>query len=167
MKPIGIFYGSTHGMTAKAANKIKIAFDSADVTVYNLRDTSIEDIARYDNLIFGTSSWGIGEMQDEWEVFIDKLSEIDFTNKKVALFALGDQKEYPESFVDALGTLYCRLPDKKCVVGAWPTEGYNFFFSLAEKDGKFVGLALDEHSQPKLSIERINEWVEQLKKELV
>lgn len=167
MKPIGIFYGSTHGMTAKAANKIKIAFGDAAVTVYNLKEATIADINKYENLIFGTSSWGIGEMQDEWERFIDKLAEVDFAKRKVALFALGDQNEYPESFVDALGTLYCRLPDKKCVVGFWPADSYNYYFSLADKDEKFVGLALDEHNQPKLSLDRINKWVEQLTKELI
>lgn len=167
MKPIGIFYGSTHGRTAKAANKIKIAFGDANVTVYNLEDATIEDLMKYDNLIFGTSAWGIGEMQDEWEMFIDKLSEVDFSNKKVALFGLGDQKEYPESFVDGLGTLYCRLPNKQCLVGLWPIEGYDYYFSLAEKDGKFLGLVLDEHNQPKLSLDRINKWVEQLTKELI
>jgi flavodoxin I len=167
MKPIGLFYGSTHGRTAETANQIKIAFGDAKVDVYNLRDASIEDIKKYDNLIFGTSAWGIGEMQDEWELFVDKLSDVDFSNRKVALFGLGDQKEYPESFVDGLGTLYCRLPNKQCVVGMWPTKGYDYYFSLAEKDGKFVGMVLDEHSQSKLTHERITKWVEQLSKELI
>lgn len=167
MKPIGIFYGSSHGHTAKVAEQIKIAFGKADVTVYNLKDATIEDIKKYKNLIFGTSAWGIGEMQDEWELFIDNLSEINFKNRKVALFGLGDQKEYPESFVDGLGSLYCRMPDKNVLVGTWPTEGYNYYFSLADKDGKFVGLVLDEHNQNKLSYDRINKWVEQLSKELI
>jgi flavodoxin I len=167
MKPIGIFYGSTHGRTAKAANKLKIAFGDAKVEVYNLKDATIEDIKKYDNLIFGTSAWGIGEMQDEWELFVDKLSEVDFSKRKVALFGLGDQKEYPESFVDGLGSLYCRLPNKQSLVGTWPTKGYDYYFSLAEKDGKFVGLVLDEHTQSKLSLDRINKWVGQLSKELI
>jgi flavodoxin I len=34
------------------------------------------------------------------------------------------------------------------------------------KDGKFVGLALDEDSQPELTGERISKWVSQLKSEL-
>ena len=165
METIGIFYGSTYGMTKKSAEKIKKAFGRSKVDVYNLKDISVEDIKRYKNLIFGTSAWGIGEMQDDWEMTIDHLSEVDFSDKKVALFGLGDQKEYPESFVDGLGTLYCRLPDKSCVVGLWPVDGYDFYFSLAAKDGKFIGLVLDDHNQDELSDERISAWVNQLKKE--
>jgi flavodoxin I len=167
MEPVGIFYGSTYGMTAKAAEKIKKAFGKAKVEVHNLKDSTLENMAGYKNIIFGTSAWGIGEMQDDWEYFIDNLADFDFKGRKLALFGLGDQKEYPESFVDGLGTLYCRLPDKSCVVGQWPEEGYDFYFSLASKDGKFIGLVLDEHNQKDQTDERIKKWVTQLKKEFV
>lgn len=167
MEAIGIFYGSTYGMTEKSASKLKKAFGNTKVDVYNLKNASIEDMVKYKNLIFGTSAWGIGEMQDDWELFVDNLSKIDFSEKKVAIFGLGDQKEYPESFVDGLGTLYCRLPDKSSVVGFWPVDGYNYYFSLAEMDGVFVGLVLDDHNQADLSEKRISDWVKQLKKEFV
>ena len=165
MKAIGLFYGSTYGMTEKSAMKIKEAFGNTEIEVYDLKNAAIEDMMKYDNLIFGTSAWGIGEMQDDWELFIDKLSIIDFSKKKVALFGLGDQKEYPESFVDGLGTLYCRLLDKKNVVGKWPVDGYDYYFSLADNEGVFVGLVLDDHNQADLSDKRIKEWVNQLKME--
>ena len=99
--------------------------------------------------------------------YIDNLPGLDFSEKKLAMFGLGDQKEYPESFVDGLGTLYCRLPDKSCVVGKWPSAGYDFYFSLANKDGKFIGLVIDEHSQKDQTDARVKKWVTQLKKEFV
>lgn len=167
MEAIGIFYGSTYGMTKKAAEKIKKAFGRAKVDVYDLKTASLDDMRKYKNLIFGTSAWGIGEMQDDWENFIDNLNELDFSNRKVALFGLGDQKEYPESFVDGLGTLYCRLPDKSCVIGKWPVKGYDFYFSLANKDGEFVGLVLDEHQQADKTDDRIKTWVTMLYKEFI
>ena len=167
MKPIGLFYGSTYGMTEKVAEKIKQAFDKQQVDLYNVKDTGVKDLAKYDNLIFGTSAWGIGEMQDDWERFIVNIEGFDFSGKKLALFGLGDQKEYPESFVDGLGTLYCRLPDKSVVVGEWPSKDYSYYFSLADKDGKFVGLVIDEHNQPEKSGTRIKQWVAQLKKEFM
>jgi flavodoxin I len=167
MQPVGIFYGSTYGMTAKAAEKIKKAFGRSKVEVFNLKDASIEDMKKFKNLIFGTSAWGIGEMQDEWEYFIDNIADLDFSDRKLALFGLGDQKEYPESFVDGLGTLYCRLPDKSCVVGGTSTDGYDFYFSLAAKDDQFIGLVLDEHHQKDKTDDRIKKWVVQLKKEFV
>ncbi len=167
MEPVGLFYGSTYGMTAKVAEKIKKAFGRSKVDVLNINAASIADMKKYKNLIFGTSAWGIGEMQDDWEYFIDNLSTLDYSDKKIALFGLGDQKEYPESFVDGLGTLYCRLPDKSCVVGQTDIEGYDFYFSLANKDEKFIGLVLDEHQQKNLTDERIKKWVVQLKKEFI
>lgn len=167
MKPVGIFFGSTYGMTEKSAIKIQQAFGEDIAQVFNLKTATIEDMKPFSNLIFGTSAWGIGEMQDEWELTIDHLSLLDFSERKVALFGLGDQKEYPESFVDGLGTLYCRLPDKSCVVGFWPTDGYEFYFSLASKDNQFVGLVLDDHQQDDMSEERIQKWVEQLKTEFL
>jgi flavodoxin I len=167
MKPVGIFFGSTSGMTQKSALKIQQAFGKKMAEVFNLKTATVDDMKPFSNLIFGTSAWGIGEMQDEWEMTIDHLSTLDFSEKKVALFGLGDQKEYPESFVDGLGTLYCRFPEKSCVVGFWPVEGYDFYFSLADRDGQFVGLALDDHNQEDLSDERISKWVEQLKTEFI
>ncbi|PKP31615.1 MAG: flavodoxin [Bacteroidetes bacterium HGW-Bacteroidetes-16] len=167
MKPVGIFFGSTSGMTQKSALKIQQAFGKKMAEVFNLKTATVDDMKPFSNLIFGTSAWGIGEMQDEWEMTIDRLSTLDFSEKKVALFGLGDQKEYPESFVDGLGTLYCRFPEKSCVVGFWPVEGYDFYFSLADRDGQFVGLALDDHNQEDLSDERISKWVEQLKTEFI
>jgi len=122
-------------------------------------------VLKYDNIIFGTSAWGVGDMQDDWETLIDDLVELDFTGKKIALFGLGDQVEYPGSFVDGLGTLYCRMPDKDKVVGFFPTDGYKYYFSSAEKDGVFVGLALDVDTQPEKTQERIKKWVAQLKEE--
>ncbi len=163
---IGIFYGSTSGATKTVAEKIQKAFGEK-AELHDIKEATIDMIQGYTNLIFGTSAWGIGDMQDDWEDFIDELNEVDFKGKSVALFGTGDQDEYPESFVDGLGTLYCRLPDKSVVVGLWPKEGYDYYFSLAEKDDMFVGLVIDEHQQADKTDERIADWVEQLKKEMV
>ncbi|OQX79222.1 MAG: hypothetical protein B6D61_03980 [Bacteroidetes bacterium 4484_249] len=67
--------------------------------------------------------------------------------------------------MDGLGTLYCRTANKQGIVGFWPIEGYNYYFSSAEKDGKFIGLVLDEDSQPEFTTGRIIKWVKQIKKE--
>ena len=164
MEKVGIFYGSTGGSTKQAAEAIAKALGKGS-ELHDIEEATPEMIASYPNLVIGTSAWGIGDMQDDWERFVDELAEIDFAGKKVALFGVGDQAEYPESFVDGMGTLYCRLPDKNCVVGFWPTEGYKFYFSLAEKDGQFVGLPLDPHNEDALTADRIKQWTTQLKKE--
>jgi flavodoxin I len=163
MKPVGIFYGSTSGSTESIAKKIQKALGK-DAHLHDISKSDVATIQKYENLIFGTSAWGIGDMQDDWEDFIDSLNELNYEGKKIALFGLGDQEEYPESFVDGLGTLYCRLPEKSIVVGEWPKDGYDYYFSLAEKEGKLVGLAIDEHHQSDKSEARIKKWTDQLKK---
>ncbi|MFA8301061.1 MAG: flavodoxin [Hyphomicrobiales bacterium] len=167
MKKVGIFYGSTYGATESVAEKIHNELGVKNADVINIKDAKVEDIEKYDNLIFGTSAWGIGGMQDDWERFISNIEDIDFDKKRLALFGLGDQDEFPESFVDALGTLYCRLPNKKVVVGKWPATGYKYYFSIAENNGQFVGLVIDEHAQSDKTDARIKKWVSQLKKELL
>jgi len=73
MKTIGLFYGSTYGMTEKIAEKIKMAFGKYKVVLYNVKDVPRKALEEYDYLIFGTSAWGIGEMQDDWERWIFEL----------------------------------------------------------------------------------------------
>lgn len=165
MKKIGLFYGTTSGKTRKAAELIQKEFGPKSCEIFNIKDTQAHVILKFDNLIFGTSAWGIGDMQDDWEIFIEHLAELDLSGKRIALFGLGDQKEYPGSFADGLGTLYCRTPNKENIVGLCSTKGYKYYYSAAEKDGKFVGLVLDSDSQPELTAGRIKSWVAQLKKE--
>lgn len=165
MKKIGLFYGTTTGRTKRIAEMVQQEFGKNNVDTFNIKDIKPNDILAYDNLIFGTSAWGVGDMQDDWEELIDDISELDLSNKKVALYGLGDQVEYPGSFVDGLGTIYCRLQNKENRVGFISTEGYKYYFSSAEKDGKFVGLAIDEDTQKELTEGRIKKWVAQLKKE--
>ncbi|GAL07526.1 flavodoxin 1 [Photobacterium aphoticum] len=102
-------------------------------------------------------------MQPDWDYFVPELEDADLNGKTVALFGLGDQVDYPDSFLDAMGDL-AELIEKAGgqLVGAWSTEGYDFNDSRAVKDGQFVGLALDEDRQPELTDSRISTWLTQL-----
>jgi flavodoxin I len=166
MSQIGIFFGGKdNGSTAKVARKIQEIFGADVAVIHNVSSTTKLDVEKYDFLILGTAAWGIGEMHSDWERFIDKMIEADLSAKKIALFGLGDQKVYPESFVDGMGTIFCRLPYKQNVVGYTPTRGYNFYYSTAEKDDKFVGLAIDDDTQPEFTDQRVRDWVKQIRKE--
>ncbi|NEQ69019.1 MAG: flavodoxin, partial [Symploca sp. SIO2D2] len=105
--------------------------------------------------------------QADWEGFYeDELDDIDFSGKKVAYFGTGDQSGYPDNFQDAMGILEEKISELKGkTVGNWPTDGYEHESSRAVKNGKFVGLALDEDNQSELTEERIQKWVAQLKTE--
>jgi flavodoxin I len=165
MAMIGVFYGSSTGNSEKVAEKIVQAFGPDNAVSINVEDAGIEDLDRYKYLIFGTSTWGIGDMQDDWEEFIETIDAANLKNKKVALFGLGDQEVYSDSFVDGMGKLYRKLKGKTNIVGFWPQEGYLFDESIAVVGDKFVGLPLDEDNQQKLTDERIINWVKMLQKE--
>jgi flavodoxin I len=166
MTNIGIFFGGKdNGSTAKVARKIQELFGKDKATVYNVSAARTQDVNKYDFLVLGTAAWGIGEMHSDWENFIEELLDAELADKKVAIFGLGDQVLFPESFVDGLGTIFCRLPFKQNVVGYTDITGYKFYYSTAEKDGQFVGLAIDDDTQPELTEGRIVKWVKQVKKE--
>ena len=165
MKKIGIFYGSTLGNTKGIAEKIQAQFGPENAILHSIENSKPKDILFYDNLIFGTSTWGVGEMQEDWENFAGTLKKLDLSDKKIALFGIGDQREWTDSFVNGMGMLHHNLPNKENVVGFTAVDEYDFEISLAIKNGEFVGLAIDEVNQPELTNQRIEKWVDQLKKE--
>ncbi len=162
MEKIGIFYGSSTGNAESVANKLQEAFGDAEI--FDVADASADDLNNFSNLILGTSTWGIGELQDDFEAFTSQIEDADLNGKKVALYGVGDQEGYGDSFVDAMGEVYELVQGKGCeIVGATSTDGYEYDESKAEKDGKFVGLVIDEDNQDDLTDERVAAWVEQLK----
>ena len=167
MNKIGIFYGSSTGNTEIVAEKLQSLLGTDRADLHNAESATKEDIEKYKYLIFGTPTWGIGDMQDDMEDFIVEVTNIDLSEKKVAIFGLGDQDTYPESFVDGIGILYDKLKEKTNVVGNWPLKGYGFNDSEAVRGNKFVGLAIDQDNQPGQTEERLGKWVELLKKEFV
>jgi flavodoxin I len=168
MANIGIFYGSTTGNTEKVADMILNEFGEDNADLYNVDIVEKQDVEKYKYLIFGVSTWGVSDLQDDFEDFLEILDEVDFSGKKVALFGLGDQSTYADSFVDAMGILYDGLKKMGVtLVGSISREGYSFTGSMALIKGKLVGLAIDEELESHLTPGRITHWVNQLKKEFV
>lgn len=168
MSKIGLFYGTTTGKTESAAEMIRDALGGEDVvTLHDIADVDGDEFSQYENIIIGCPTWNIGELQSDWDGYFDELDNIDFKGKKVAYFGTGDQIGYADNFQDAMGILEEKISGLGGkTVGFWPTEGYEYEASLAVKNGKFVGLAIDEDNQAELTEERIQKWVDQLKTEL-
>jgi flavodoxin I len=167
MATIGLFYGSSTGNTTDAAQQIQEAFGAENVTIANITGATAGDLEKFDRLILGTSTWGFGDWQDDWAAFQPEFNKVDWRGRRVALFGLGDQYGYADTFVDAMGLLYEALVAKNAtVVGAWAGQDYDFESSCAHRDGGFVGLALDADNQSELTASRVGQWVQQLKGEL-
>ncbi|MEL6797371.1 MAG: flavodoxin [Planctomycetota bacterium] len=164
---IAIVYGSTTGMTQAVAEQIKDELGDAADAPYDVISFKPEDIAKYDALLLGIPTWHIGEMQEDWEDAASSFAVPEIKGKKVALFGLGDQGGYPDTFGDALGLLWNIIePAGAELVGRWPTDSYTFDESVGVVDGKFLGLMCDEDQQPELTEERVTKWCAQIKQEL-
>jgi len=160
---IGLFYGSDTGNTEEVAEKMEKLIGEENVDVLSIGEATNSDIEKYELLILGTSTWYDGELQSEWDDFLLNLDDIDFTGKTVALFGLGDQFTYGEYFIDGVGIIYDKIIEKGAkVVGEWPIDDYDFDESVAERDGKFVGLAIDEDNEYEKTDDRIYKWLEQI-----
>ena len=158
-KKIGIFYGSSTGQTEYIAEKLHNLIGDDKCDLINVDSATKEDVERYPYLIFGTPTWGFGDMQDDWWDFLEELEQADLKKKKVALFGLGDQDTYPQSFADGIGVLYKKIKGKTTIVGEWPTTGYSFEESDAVVNKKFVGLILDQENQASKTDGRLEDWI--------
>lgn len=163
MKKTGIFYGSTTGTTESVARLIadKLGIAPADVHEVTQLDTALAE--SYEALILGTSTWGDGELQDDWYDGLKVLQGAHLSGKIVALFGCGDSESYSDTFCDAMGLLYEGLKDSGCTfVGAVDDSGYTYSASVAAADGKFVGLALDDVNESDRTDDRVSAWAAQL-----
>lgn len=168
MKKIGIFYGSSTGTCEDLANRIagKLGVSAADVC--SADKLTADKVKDYDVLILGSSTWGDGDLQDDWYDGIKVLNAADLSGKLVALFGCGDSDSYCDTFCDAVGVLYENLKGTGCtfIGNAVSTDGYSFSSSVAVVDGHFVGLALDDVNESDKTDERIDAWVAGLKNDL-
>lgn len=164
MSKIAIVYGSSTGATEVVAEKIQASFDNA--TLFNAEEVSIDDLQDFDFLILGASTTGVGDLQDDWDMFLPKFEKMNFAGKKVAFFSLGDSASFSTSFAAGMYYMYKALKDKVEIIGSVSTDGYTFDESDAVINGKFIGLALDEDNEYDQTDARIAAWVEDLKTQI-
>lgn len=161
-----IFYASSVGNTEDIAKRLSTKL--GDIDTYNICDEGIEKINNYEKIIFGVSTWGDGDLQDDWEDSWGDFCDINFSDKTIALFGLGDQDSYADTFVDGLGTMYEALKDTGAnIIGFTSIEGFEHEESTAQIENEFVGLVLDEDNQDDLSEERIDAWVDIIKERIL
>jgi len=163
MNKIGVFYGSTTGRTEDVARRIAEKLNVPEENIFDASNITAQLIGGYDALVMGSSTWGAGELQDDWYDALDMLKKTDLSHKFVALFGCGDSSSYSDSFCDAIGIMYEDLKNTGCTFcGAVNTDGYTFDSSIAVVNGKFIGLPLDEDNEDNLTDDRIDNWVKSL-----
>ena len=170
MAKIGIFVGSSGGVTLGAAEKLQELLEDSELINMEEDYDDLDQFEEFDVLLIGSSTWGQGDPQRDWvdPLYAMQNDEPDFSGKKVAFFGAGDQESHGEEFVTALGKMK-EIFDKLGAdtnYGYTSTDGYNYKSSYAEKDGKFCGLAIDDVNQEDLTEQRVTDWAEQLKAEM-
>lgn len=162
-----IFYASSTGNTSAAADMI--SGELGGVEVFDIASSGVEKINEFDKVIIGISTWGDGELQDDFEDAWDSFCKLDFSSKTVALFGLGDQESYGDYYLDAMGIIYEQVLSKGAtVVGEFEIdEEYFHEESKAQKDDFFVGLALDEDNQSELTDARVKKWCGDIKEKIL
>lgn len=159
-----IVYGSSTGVTEGIARKIGDALGDAElVEASQLSESNAASFDDYSLVVLGASTWGIGDLQDDFHAKLGVIEGAALSGVKVAVFGTGDQESYADSFVDGIGIL-AEAAEKAgaTLVGKTSTEGYTFEESRAVRDGQFLGLAIDEDNQGDLTDQRIAAWVKAL-----
>lgn len=167
MKETIIIYGSTSGNCESIANRIAEAIGvptSSVVSASNLTPELINDNA---NLLLGSSTWGSGDLQDEWYDAIEIIKSSNLVGKTVAVFGCGDSCGFSTTFCDAMFALYEAAKSAGAnMIGSVSTDGYTFDESASVVNGEFVGLAIDEDNESDRTDNRIDTWVESIKPSL-
>jgi flavodoxin I len=95
------------------------------------------------------------------------MDDVDFSGQRVAIMGLGDQKNYPDAFGDAVAILANKVRERggELVGQVEKDEDYTYTVSRAESNGRLLGLLIDEDSQRDKTDVRVRAWVEQLRQE--
>jgi flavodoxin I len=159
-----VIYGSSTGTCEAIAEKIA---SKLGCEALNVQDLKADIVNANQNLILGTSTWGAGELQDDWYDGLNTLKGCDLSGKTIALFGCGDSSSYSDTFVGGIGELYNGIKDSGArFIGSVTTDDYTFDDSEAVIDGKFIGLPLDDINEDDKTDTRIEAWIAQISPDL-
>ena len=119
MDKFKVIYGSSTGNTERAARKIAAALGVEALNVANATSADFDA----ELLILGSSTWGLGELQDDWSSRVHLLTPANLQGKRVAVFGTGDQSGFSDTFCDAIGILATRAEE----AGAGSDGGLVYF----------------------------------------
>ena len=107
MAKVVLIYGSTTDNTEMLSEHVAAGLERgmANVTVKNVTDANVKELTDYDAIVFGCSTWGEGDLQDDFVEFYDAMDGISLDGKKAAVFGPGDKEDYPDSFCTAVDIL--------------------------------------------------------------
>jgi flavodoxin I len=167
---VGLYYSTSTGNTETVAGYLAERTGCSDYK--DIADADEAEIMGHEAIIVGAPTWHTGADEersgtswDEW--LYQTLPNMDFSDKKVAIFGVGDSGGYADNFCDATGELYdCFTAKGAKIFGMTPDQdGIEYEETKSVRDGKFVGKMFDEDGYSDESEQRADDWVSQLKNE--
>jgi flavodoxin I len=167
---VGLYYSTSTGNTETVAGYIAEKTGIEDWK--DIADADEAEVLGHEAIIVGAPTWHTGSdtersgtSWDEW--LYQTLPNMDFIDKKVAIFGVGDSGGYADNFCDATGELYdCFTARGAKIYGMTPEQdGIEYEETKSVRDGKFVGKTFDEDGYSDESEQRADDWINQLKGE--
>jgi len=168
VKAVGLFFGTQTGKTEEAATLLA---DSTGLEASDIGDISAGDLSGYDGIIAGVPTWHTGADEQRsgtaWDDYLEEIRALDLGGKPCAVFGVGDQAGYGDNFCDAIEELHSTFEAAGAkMLGYVDSSGYDMYSeSKSVKDGKFLGLPLDQDNEPDMTEARVKAWIDQLKSE--
>merc|ERR1712079_150003 len=166
-RALGLFFSTQTGNTENVATAIS---EATGIELTEVGELSAEDLAGYDGLIVGCPTWNTDADEyrsgTAWDDLLDEIKETDLGGKPVAVFGCGDSQGYGDNFCDGIEELHETFAAAGAkMMGYVDASAYQHEESKSEKNGKFLGLPLDEDNESDMSPDRISAWVKQIKGE--
>lgn len=113
MKKASIIFGSTTGNTETVANMIAKNLPDYEVNLYYVTDATDDCVKNADLVLYGCSTWGYGELQDDFQYYYDTAMTANLLKgKDIAIFGCGDKENYEDVFCYA--TELIKTKAEKC-----------------------------------------------------
>ena len=127
MAKVIVVYGSTTGNTEALAKAVVSGLEEGglEVRMKNVSEAEANELTDYDVIVLGCSTWGEGELQDDFIDFYEKMKNLSLSGKKAAVFGPGDKESYPDTFCKAVDLLEEKLKESgaKIVAESFKVDG--------------------------------------------
>eukprot|EP00933_Yihiella_yeosuensis_P056969 TRINITY_DN5644_c2_g1_i1.p1 TRINITY_DN5644_c2_g1~~TRINITY_DN5644_c2_g1_i1.p1 ORF type:complete len:233 (-),score=44.21 TRINITY_DN5644_c2_g1_i1:158-856(-) len=161
---VGLFFNTQTGNTEEVAGQI------ASATGLEAIDYDGNEFDSLDGMIVGCPTWNTDSDEyrsgTTWDDYVDQIKESNLKGKTVAVFGCGDSQGYGHNFCDGIEELHDAFKAAGAkMVGYVDASDYDFQSSKSVRDGKFLGMPLDQDNEADKSESRVATWIEQLKAE--
>lgn len=153
-----IVFGSNDGDSQTVAQHIA---QRLNATLLNATDLTDDFLTKHNKLIFVASTHKVGEVQRDFQAKLDLIADANWTEKTLALVGLGNAAKHPDTFVSGLVDFLPVVKGAK-LVGSFANPNYNFDYSAAFINGKFIGLALDYKNDTQWQT-KTEAWIDEIK----